>query len=226
MQSSSFAGLRRNDAAGTVRPAEHVITQHRVQACALGLAVLLLGSACSGRNQAAAQPAAPGSSTTKFARISDAVASKFFDANTSAPDAVNPNSLLIGFHTGSDPTTRVAKDFKASALPFSHKVAIDTISFTIEAPAGSFVSKVTYTQRGTGPTGRSDVAAGGATWVVAGIPVDLGVFSGDPSLSSTLDLTSFRLTSVPVSITLSLFASTGTVAVTGAGVQVELLPLQ
>ena len=33
-----------------------------------------------------------------------------------------------------------------SALPFSHKSAMDTISFTIEAPDGHFISKVIYAQ--------------------------------------------------------------------------------
>ncbi len=73
--------------------------------------------------------------------------------------------------------------------------------------------------------GRTSVSAGGATWVVAGVPGNLGVFSDDPSLSGTVDLSSLRLTSVPVSITVSLFASTGSVAVTDASVHVELLPL-
>ncbi|MFL5303308.1 MAG: hypothetical protein ACJ79R_23510 [Anaeromyxobacteraceae bacterium] len=149
----------------------------------------------------------------------------YFDAHTSAPDPLDANSLVIGFDSGSDPATLIARDFRASALPFSHRVAMDTISFTTEAPAGYFVSKVTYTQQGTGSTGRTGVLAGGATWVVAGIPGSLGVFSDAPSLSGTLDLTSLRLTSVPVSITVSLFASTGSVAVTAAGVHVALLPL-
>ena len=200
--------------------------RHKLHIYAAGVAVLLLGSACSGRGQAAAQlPSDPPTSTTRFVGISDAVSSNFFDASTSAPDPGDPNNLVIGIHTGSDPTTLVAKDFKASALPFSHRAAMDTISFTIVAPAGHFISKVTYTQQGIGSTGRTGVVAGGATWAVAGVAGNLGVFSDDPSLSGTLDLTSLRLTSVPVSITVSLFASTGSVAVTGAGVHVELLPL-
>jgi hypothetical protein len=196
------------------------------QAYAVEVAVLLLGSACSGHGQAVAQPPSEAlTATTRFVEISDAVSSKFFDANTSAPDPLDPNRLVVGFHTGSDPTTLVAKEFKASALPFSHRAAMDTISFTIKAPTGYFISKVTYTQQGTGLTGRTSVEAGGATWVVAGVAGNLGVFSNDPSLSGTVDLTPLRLTSVPVSITVSLFASTGSVAVTGAGVHVELLPL-
>ena len=69
------------------------------------------------------------------------------------------------------------------------------------------------------------IVVGIAQMVVAGVAGNLGVISDDPSLSGTLDLTPLRLTSVPVSITVSLFASTGSVVVTGAGVHVELLPL-
>jgi hypothetical protein len=205
-----------------------------LQTYAVEVAVLLLGSACTGQAEVAAQvpsepatqvPSEPPAPTARFVAISDAVPLTWFDAHTSAPDPLDPNSLVIGFDSGSDPTTLIARDFRASALPFSHRAAMDTISFTTEAPAGYFISKVIYTQRGTGSTGRTDISAGGATWVVAGIPGTLGVFSDDPSLSGTLDLTSLRLTSVPVSITVSLFASTGSVAVTAAGVHVELLPL-
>jgi len=194
-------------------------------AYAAGLAVLLLNGACTGRAIATQVPSDGPAPTARFLGISDAVPSNFFDASTSAPDPLDPNSLVIGLATGSDPTTLIARDFRASALPFSHQSAMDTISFTIEAPACCYVSKVTYTQRGVGSTGRTSNSAGGATWVVAGIPGDLGVFSDDPSLSGAVDLSSLRLTSVPISITVGLFASTGSVAVTGANVHVELLPL-
>jgi hypothetical protein len=199
---------------------------HERQRYAVGVAVLLLGIACTGQPEVAVQvPSEPPAPRARFVGISDAVPLNYFDATTSAPDPLDPNSLVIGFDTGSDPTTLIARDFRASALPFSHRSAMDTISFTIEAPAGYFISKIVYAQQGTGSTGRTSISAGGATWVVAGVPGNLGVFSDDPSLSGTLDLTSLRLTSVPVSITVSLFASTGSVAVTGAGVRVELLAL-
>jgi hypothetical protein len=199
---------------------------HKLQTYAAGLAVLLLGIACMGQREVATQGPSDGpASTARFVGVSDAVPLNFFEANTSAPDPLDPNSLVIGFDTGSDPTTLIARDFRASPLPFSHRAAMDTISFTIEAPSGYFISNVSYTQQGIGATGRTDVSAGGATWVVAGVPGNLGVFSNDPSLSGTVDLTSLRLTSVPVSITVSLFASTGSVAVTGARVHVALVPL-
>jgi hypothetical protein len=160
----------------------------------------------------------------KFKQITDAVPSKFFDAATSAPDPSNPNKLIIGFNSGFDPTTFVANDFRASSLPFSNRAAMDTISFTVKAPTGYYISKITYTQRGTGFTGRTSSSMGGATWVVAGHAASLGVFTSDPGLSGTADVAAMKLTSVPVSITVSLFASTGSVAVTSADVRVQLVP--
>lgn len=195
----------------------------KLRTYAAGLAVFLLGSACTGQHEAALQ--GPSEAPARFVGISDAVPLNFFEASTSAPDPLDPNSLVIGFDEGSDPATLIARDFRASALPFSHRQAMDTISFTIEAPPCCFISKVIYTQQGTGATERTSISAGGATWVVAGVPGNLGVFSNDPRLSGTVELAPLRLTSVPVSITVSLFASTGSVAVTGAGVHVELLPL-
>jgi hypothetical protein len=202
--------------------------RHEFQTHAAAVVVILLGSGCaaSAQSEVLQAVACEGSgSAARFVGLTDAAPLEFFEASASAPDPLDPNSLVIGFGTGSDPTTFVGRDFRASALPFSHRTAMDTIGFTIEAPPCQFISKVTYTQQGTGATDRTSVSAGGATWVVAGVPRTLGVFSNDPSLSGAVDLTSLRLTSVPVSITVSLFASTGSVAVTGAGVHVELLPL-
>jgi hypothetical protein len=160
-----------------------------------------------------------------FKSIKDAVPGKFFEAATTAPDPANLNRLLVGFDTGFNPTTFIANDFRASALAFSNRTAMDTLSFTVKAPTGFYIAKITYTQRGTGFTGRTAVSAGGAQWVVAGQPFSMGMFSSDPNLSRTVDLTGSRLTSVPVSITVSLFASTGSVAVTSADVIVTVLPL-
>jgi len=156
----------------------------------------------------------------RFKQITDAVPSKFFDAATSAPDPSNPNRLVIGFNSGLDPTTFLPADFVA----FSNRVAMDTISFLVKAPLGYYISKIVYTQRGAASTGRTSVSAGGATWVVAGHAANLGVFRGDPSLTGTADVTALKLTSVPVSVTVSLFASTGAVTVTSADALVQLVP--
>jgi hypothetical protein len=161
----------------------------------------------------------------KFSKIKDAVPAKFFDALTSKPDPSNPNRLIIGLNTGFDPLTFVANDFRASALAFSNRAAMDTIAFKITAPSGYYIAKIIYTQQGAGATGRTSIEYGGATWVVNGVPASLGTFTSNPSLVGTADLSASRLTSVPVSITDSLFATTGTVAITAADVLVKLLPI-
>jgi len=154
----------------------------------------------------------------KFRQITDAVPFKFFDAATTAPDPSNLNRLIIGFNAGLDPTTFQPADFVA----FSNRVAMDTISFLVKAPLGYYISKIIYTQRGAGSTSRTSVSAGGATWVVNGHAASLGVFRSNPSLVGTADLATLKPTSVPVSITASLFASTGAVAITSADVVVQL----
>jgi hypothetical protein len=159
--------------------------------------------------------------TARFKSIRDAVPLKFFDAATTKPDPSNPNKLIIGFNSGLDPTTFTTTQFVASS---TRRVAMDTISFTVNAPAGFYVSRVTFTQRGSGFTCRTCSSAGAATWVVAGHPASLGVFTNNPGLTATADLTALKLVSVPVSITDSLFASTGSVTITGADVLVQLLP--
>jgi hypothetical protein len=155
----------------------------------------------------------------KFKSIHDAVPDKFFDAATTAPDPSNLNKLVIGLNSGLDPATFLTAQFVA----FNHRTAMDTISFTVNAPTGYYVAKITYNQRGAGSTCRTCSSAGAATWVVAGHPASLGVFTSDPTLSGTADLTTMKLTSVPVSITDSLFATSGSVMITGADVIARLL---
>jgi hypothetical protein len=159
--------------------------------------------------------------TVRFKSIHDAVPSKFFDAATTAADPSNPNKLIIGFNAGLDPTTFTTAQFVVSS---NRRVAMDTISFTVTAPAGFYVARITFTQRGSGWTCRTCSSAGAATWVVAGHPAGLGVFTNNPALSGTADLTTLKLTTVPISITDSLFATTGSVTITGADVLVHLLP--
>jgi len=130
------------------------------------------------------------------------------------------SAMSFAKKAGLDPTTFLPADFVA----FSNRVAMDTISFLVKAPLGYYISKIVYTQRGAASTGRTSVSAGGATWVVAGHAANLGAFRGDPSLAGTADVTALKLTSVPVSVTVSLFASTGAVAVTSADVLVQVVP--
>jgi hypothetical protein len=166
-----------------------------------------------------------------FSRISDAVPSRFFDAATSAPAPLDANTLIIGLNTGFDSATWKWRVFRASTATYSYTNAMDSISFTIQAPPGFYISKITYTQRGTGSVLRTGKASGAATWIVAGRAASLGAFTTNPTLSRTMDLTGKKMTVVPVSITNSLFAystpslGSATVGLTGAQVRVQLLPL-
>lgn len=161
-----------------------------------------------------------------FSGIRDAVASKFFDAATTRATSANRNDLIIGFNVGFDSTTATTNDFKASTAAFSNRAASDTISFVVTAPTGYYVARLTYSQHGTASTSRTAVQQGNAHWVVAGFPRRLGEFSSTPELSKTVDLSSLRQRTVPVSITVSLFAAaTGSVAVTSAHVLAVLARL-
>jgi len=165
--------------------------------------------------------AAAQAQTVKFKTINDAVPSKYFDAATTRPDPSNLNRLIIGFNTGLDPTTFITSEFVAF---FSRRVAMDTISFSIKAPLGFYVSKITYTQQGAGSICRTCSSAGAATWVVAGHSASLGVFTNNPNLSATADVAAMKLVTVPVSINESLFAASGSLMVSSADVVVQVVP--
>jgi hypothetical protein len=180
---------------------------------ATAVAVLVLSTASTAHGQ-----------EVTFSQIRDAVPLKFFEAEETRPSPLNPNNLIIGFGSGLGPAW-TARDFRASTLPFSNRSAMDTIGFLVEAPSGYYISKIIYTQRGNGFTNRTAVQAGTSDWVVAGFPSNLGAFSSNPNLSGTADLSELKLTSVPITITVSLFAAaTGSVAITSADVLVEVLP--
>ena len=178
---------------------------------AAGIALVLLTAASTAQAQVA-----------RFSKIHDAVPLKYFDAALTKPDPSNPNRLIIGFATGVDPATFGPNDFR---VWFARRVAMDTISFKVTAPAGYYVAKLTYTQHGAVSLSRTLTTAGAATWVVNNSPANLGAFTTDPGLVGTADLTTLRLTSVPVSISESLFASVGAIMITDANVLVTLAPL-
>ena len=168
-----------------------------------------------------------------FTDIRDAVPLKFFNASADSTRvrAEDPNTLEIGFESGRDPADFLDKEFRASTLAFGNRVAADSISFNVVAPAGYYVSSITYTQTGSGSVLRVADARGTSTWVVNGQPASLGVFRTDPSLARTVTFSDSRLTVVPVSITTSLFvfapATSGdaTVELTSASVSVTVAPL-
>jgi acyl-coenzyme A thioesterase PaaI-like protein len=169
--------------------------------------------------------------TVTFSRIDDATASRFYDPATTRVDTSNRNRLIIGFNKGLDALTMKYRDFMASTAAFRHPSAIDAFSVRIAAPAGYYIARITYTQRGTGSIVRTGRASGGATWTVADVTSSLGTFSTNPTLTQTIDLRARRLTVVPVSITNSLNAfatsslGSATVSLTGAEILVQLLRL-
>ena len=169
----------------------------------------------------------------KFVDINDAVPGRFFDAKATAAGAAEPsNTLRIEFHSGIDWNTWKNTEFRASTESFNYTAAMDTISFRIEAPAGYYISRVTYSQGGRGSALRLGRAGGGAQWVVASVAAPLGQFGTNPTVvGAEADLTGLGMTSVPVSITNGLFVSAPPAAgaalleVNSAEVQVSLEPL-
>jgi hypothetical protein len=161
-----------------------------------------------------------------FSAVRDAAPGRFFDAATSAVSAANANQLNFGLNTGTDPVTFVSNEFRASTLAFTNRMAEDTVSFVVTAPAGFYVASLTYTQQGTASTARTAQQNGNSQWTVAGFPAIIGEYAGNPTLTSVVDLTALQPASVPVSITVSLFAGpTGDIAITGASVVAALVPV-
>jgi len=182
------------------------------------LAVLVTATLLCGVPSAQAQVA-------KFSKIKDAVPLKYFNATATTPNAADANDLVIGFNSGLDLNTFLFTDFRASSQAFYSRSATDTLAFTVKAPAGYYIAKITFHQEGSGFTSRTSISYGDTTVIVAGVPVVLGTFTTNPNLTRTIDISSKRLTSVPVSISESLFATTGMVSITEADVRVQLAPL-
>lgn len=179
------------------------------------VAVLVLGNATYAQAQVAT-----------FNRIRDAVPEKFFDADTSDPGNRNPNALVIGLDSGFDAKTLTYNNFAVSTLAYANRTASDTISFRVVAPEGYYVAKLVYKQKGVGSTLRGAVQRGVAQWTVAGFPSLIGEFGADPNLNATVNLNDLQRTTVPVSLTVSLFAGpTGSLEITDARVVVTLAPL-
>jgi len=161
-----------------------------------------------------------------FSQLRDAAPGKFFDAATSAPSAANGNQLNIGLNTGSDPLTFVSTEFRASTQAFTNRMADDTFSFVVTAPAGFYVASLTYTQVGTASTVRTAQQNGNSQWTVAGFPAVIGEYAGNPTVTGVVDLTPLQPSSVPVSITVSLFAGpSGDITITSASVVADIKPL-
>ena len=163
----------------------------------------------------------------QFTGVDDAVEFRFFDVATTRAQG---NKLIIGFNTGRDPASWLANDFRASTAAFGRRWAMDTVSFNVQAPSGYYITRITYTQKGTGSMTGTGKASGQTTWLVGGFAYDVGTFTTTPTLSKSLDLTRLRWSSVPVSITttLSVYSTTSlgaaTLSITGAELLVEVTP--
>jgi hypothetical protein len=166
-----------------------------------------------------------------FADVRDAVPLKFFSTATTAPDAANPNTLVIGFESGRDSGDSLDDEFRATSRTSGNRVAIDTLSFNVIAPPGYYVASVTYEQVGTGAILRVADIRGTSSWTVDNNPMLLGMFRTNPTVAGTALLNELKPVVVPVSITTSLFAfapptaGEGTIEVTAAKVTATIAPL-
>ena len=143
-----------------------------------------------------------------------------FDPSTTIPDPSDGNTLIIGL-----------LDFTANGETIS---AVDTLSLMISAPAGYFITSLSYTEEGIG-NAVTGIAVATGSIVVNNFPVNFPtqVFSpgasGGWSISPTLPDSIFNNeTSVMVSITNSLFAHGATadeIAKTFASLTVGLTPV-
>lgn len=164
---------------------------------------------------------ASAASAQTFTNIHDAVPGKYFSASASVVDG---STLVIGLESGSNPSTFVSNEFRASNLAYQNRMADDTISFTVSAPAGYTIATITYAQHGTFNTYRTAVQRGNTQWTVAGFPALIGEYIS-PNVGGAVDLSTLQLSSVGVSITASLFVGpTGDIAITNASVYVTFQP--
>ena len=180
------------------------------------LALLLLGAAGSSSAQ-----------TATFSDVLDAVPARCYNAAATQPDPSNPNRLVIAMHTGIVPGS-FGTAAGCVAYDSGPSSTMDTISLVVNAPAGFYVSKVTFTQSGTTSGSRGGAGFRGATWVVGGDARTVSSATG--GWAATFDLTGKNQTTVPVTITTFLAAAGGTVRsgsarASNASVLVELAPL-
>jgi hypothetical protein len=178
--------------------------------------------------------------TVTFENIRDAVPGRFFSPTATIADA--NDTLHIGFESGAGAFRACAPlSLPLSPLPCSNtRVAMDTISFVVRAPAGYYVASVKVDQAGTGAISGVADARGTSGFVVAGVPFDLGgPFGGAQfttggaawSRSQTVELGDSRLAAVPMSLTTGLFAYVNTsgvarVEIESATVAVTIAPLE
>ncbi len=199
---------------------------------------MLLRVALTGIAIAVAVFAAPASAqNATFTDIRDAVPLQYFNAADAAtePGEAGATTLVIGLGTG-------ANSFRASAEVDNltgTRLAADTLTFTVNAPPGHYISSITCRLSGTGAISAPGDARAAVNWVVNGQPADVGSVGGAQfppgsapwSLSQTTELTSSKPTVVPVSLTTQLFAfaasvgASAEVALTNATIIVNFAPV-
>jgi hypothetical protein len=176
--------------------------------------------------------------TATFFRFTDALAGRCYDSAGTAPSGqVLTNQLNIAINSGVDPATFQNRACVASTLSGNPRLTMDTISFYVQAPAGFYISSLTFTQCGKNTGSSGGAGFRGATWVVDDSAMTVpNLAGGCPAESadrweSSLNLTGLGKTIVPVSITTYLAAfdgnlgGIGTASATSPVVQVGLTPL-
>jgi len=166
---------------------------------------------------------AANAATVTFSNFADGNnASSFFDIGTTT---VSGNDISIGIN-----------NFKADGTSQLTLSALDTFSFLITAPTGFKITKVSYTESGTGAT-TNGVALATGSITADGTPKNFltQLFLPNTSLSNwsisgSVDIA--NKDSVAVSIVNSLFATTfggigdiANVAKTAASISVEVAPI-
>jgi hypothetical protein len=139
-------------------------------------------------------------SVVSFSNILDGNGSPLlFDTATTAPDPSDGNKLIIGLN-----------NFTADGASATTSSAVDTLSMTITAPAGFYITSIDYTEAGTGQTANGVASATGSI-VADNIPNIFLTQLFSPNTASGWSITPSTTainnkTSIDLSITNSLFA--------------------
>ncbi|MCP4288830.1 MAG: VPLPA-CTERM sorting domain-containing protein [Gammaproteobacteria bacterium] len=125
--------------------------------------------------------------------------SSLFDVDATAVDLSDGNKLIIGLN-----------NFSANGDSILTYSAVDTLTMTIDAPSGYFITSVSYTEGGDGQTENGVATATGAL-VADSTPINFLTQIFAPNADSGWTITPATIlidnkTSIVVSITNSLFA--------------------
>lgn len=160
--------------------------------------------------------------TVTFSNLADGNgAPSFFDIGTTT---ISGNQITIGIN-----------NFKADGASQVTVSALDTFSFTVTAPTGFKITKITYTESGKGET-TNGVAAATGSITADGTPKNFltqlfipNTSESDWSITGSVDVA--NKDSIAVSIVNSLFAAAflptdlAYVEKTGASISVDIAPV-